>query len=99
MGRTKLKIGDLVRFAHMDTPAGRITKAEDDPNFSGGQKVEIEGWAGEFGVSGLLIWEPDDDNREPVRKCYGCDEMKLFRGEFCDQCLEAWAEEPPEIPY
>lgn len=51
------EVGDFVRFAHQTEPAGRVAMARMDDMFMGGQCVEIEGWVGEFAVSGLVIVE------------------------------------------
>lgn len=34
-----------------------------------------------------------------MEKCFGCSRFKAYSGEFCDDCLEAWKEEGPEVVY
>jgi hypothetical protein len=40
------------------------------------------------------------DLDQPIgEKCYGCDQMKVYSGEFCDDCLEAVKYEGIDPPY
>lgn len=37
--------------------------------------------------------------RHVAEKCYQCDQIKVYSGEFCDDCTEANSEEGPGVAY
>jgi hypothetical protein len=58
------------------------------------------GFPVEFVVTGeIKAYAGGVKNPLHPEKCYGCDQIKIYSGEFCDDCLETWKEEGPEVVY
>lgn len=79
------------------------------PTGDGRLKVEEPGWVCTNHPPGCEITYPATTPACEVcqmprpalkpERCYQCDEVKIFSGEFCDDCTERNREEPPEQVY